>query len=304
MEGWYSDASMTEESRIEGTQYEQNTYVIDSLYGDAQVYVKFEAIPSYEMTVGTTGTGSGTLEVTLNGKPVTDIKDGTFTAPRHSTVSVTAVPHDEYSFLSAWNGVASDSLTYTIEDVTRAESVIAEFSPAELVEVSFEIPEGLEDQCHPAVAAGYGDDYTSYENIEAVGKSVQVLSGKNVHFTVTPPAGQMIDAWTVTYSDGSAVTGQELGLENALLLEGLNRNAIVSVSFREIEAWDVPEETDYDSDEDGKNDYHIENLVRIPDTLPKEPEYEDTIRDNGSVSFTLVPGEGKWIDGYTPGWRR
>lgn len=295
VEGWYSDASMTEESRIEGTQYEQDTYVIDSLYGDAQVYVKFEAIPSYEITVGTTGTGSGTLEVTLNGKSVTDIKDGTFTAPRHSTVSVTAVPHDEYSFLSAWNGVASDSLTYTIEDVTRAESVIAEFSPAELVEVSFEIPEGLEDQCHPAVAAGYGDDYTSYENIEAVGKSVQVLSGKNVRFTVTPPAGQMIDAWTVTYSDGSAVTGQELGLENALLLEGLNRNAIVSVSFREIEAWDVPEETDYDSDEDGKNDYHIENLVRIPDTLPEEPEYEDTIRDKGSVSFTLVPGEGKWI---------
>ena len=97
--------------------------------GIRKFYVKFEAIPSYEITVGTTGTGSGTLDVTLNGKPVTELENGTFMAPRHSKVTVTATPHDAYSFLSAWNGEASDSLTYTIDDVTKAESVIAEFSP-------------------------------------------------------------------------------------------------------------------------------------------------------------------------------
>ena len=37
VEGWYSDASMTEETKIAGTQYEQNTYVVDSLYGDTKV---------------------------------------------------------------------------------------------------------------------------------------------------------------------------------------------------------------------------------------------------------------------------
>ena len=297
VEGWYSDASMTEETKIAGTQYEQNTYVVDSFYGDAKVYVKFEAIPSYEITVGTTGTGSGTLDVTLNGKPVTELENGTFMAPRHSKVTVTATPHDAYSFLSAWNGEASDSLTYTIDDVTKAESVIAEFSPAELVDVTFRLPSGLEDQCKPVVSAGYGDDVSSYDRIEAVGKTVQVLSGKNVQFAVTPPEGQMIDTWTVTYADGTSVSGRKLGLDNTLLLEDLERNATVSVSFRDIKTWEVPEAAGYDADEDGKVDYHIENLVRIPDTLPKEPQYENDVRDNGDVRFTLVPEDGKWITG-------
>ena len=297
VEGWYSDASMTEETKIAGTQYEQNTYVVDSLYGDAKVYVKFEAIPSYEIIVGTTGTGSGTLDVTLNGKPVTELENGTFMAPRHSKVTVTATPHDAYSFLSAWNGEASDSLTYTIDDVTKAESVIAEFSPAELVDVTFRLPSGLEDQCKPVVSAGYGDDVSSYDRIEAVGKTVQVLSGKNVQFAVTPPEGQMIDTWTVTYADGTSVSGRELGLDNTLLLEDLERNATVAVSFRDIKAWEVPEAAGYDADEDGKDDYHIENLVRIPDTLPKELQYENDVRDNGDVRFTLVPEDGKWITG-------
>lgn len=294
VEGWYLNEAMTE--RIEGTEYEQNIYSIDSLYGDSRVYVKFEEVPSYEITIGMEGTGKGSLAVTLNGSAVTDMEDGVLKAPRHSKVTVTAKPRDEYSFLSAWNGETAGSDTYTIQDVTKAEKIIAEFSPAELVEVRFDVPKEMENECDPTVTNGYGDNVDAYDRIEAVGKTVQVLSGSWIRFAVTPPKGKMVDAWTVTYYDGTVISGEELGVDDSLLLWALDRNVAVSVSFADILAWKIPEEKIYTSDE-GEEVYRIENLVRRPDTLPKESEYEDKVRHQGEISFNVVPGKGKWVTG-------
>ena len=66
--GWYSDADM--KTPIAGTAYEQNKYVLDGLNGITNVYVKFEKIPSYDITVGTDGSGNGSLEVYVDGTKV------------------------------------------------------------------------------------------------------------------------------------------------------------------------------------------------------------------------------------------
>lgn len=63
VKGWYADDAG--ENEISGTASEQNSYTIDNLLQAAEVYAAFEKIPTYDITVGTTGRGQVTA--TVNG---------------------------------------------------------------------------------------------------------------------------------------------------------------------------------------------------------------------------------------------
>lgn len=308
VEGWYSDAAMTEDKKIEGTEYEQNKYVLNGLNADTAVYVKFAAIPSYEIQVTGDGTGNGSLQVEVDGRTVqpagaaeqTNGVDGSgvYTVKRHSKVTVKAIPENEFSYLSAWNGETAQSDTFTIDDVTEKQTVTATFTPAERVGVKFDIPSEGKEAWNPVVEVGSGQDDSSYKEINAVGTEIDVVRGKSVRFTVTPPEGLMIDTWKIQYEDANVetVTGRELGLENTLFIEDADKSMTVSVTLRDIEAHDIPANDQYDSDGDGKMDYQITGQKVTPDILPKtDPEYTNQVRDNGDVSFTIAPAKGKWI---------
>lgn len=73
VEGWYTAANGS--AAITGTASEQNSYTLTNLTNAANVYVAFEKIPTYDITVDTTGRGRVTA--TVNGAKA-DITDGTF----------------------------------------------------------------------------------------------------------------------------------------------------------------------------------------------------------------------------------
>lgn len=301
VEGWYSsEEEMNKEDGkpIEGTKYEQTEYTLDALEDNTTVYVKFEKIPSYDITIGQDGKGEGSLKVFLNDKEV-NLNDGKISAPRHSKVSVTATPKNEYSLFTAWNGEASTSDTYTIEDVTESTSITATFSTAEVVTVCFDIPKGAAET-DAEVTVGSGDDYEAYRPVGAVNTGVQVIRGKNVRFSITPPEGKMIDTWIVTYENGSVdPDAGSHGLDNVMMLDNLEKSATVTVTLKDIKAYEIPEAKEYDIDADGSPGYTIDNLVRIPDTLPDAEaggeDYTNKVRENGDVTLTVTPAEGKWI---------
>lgn len=313
VEGWYSSAdTCTDETRIKGTKYEQNEYVLDGLNDVTNVYVKFEEIPSYDITVVKDGEGSGSLQVLVDGKTVRpeDSGEGAVTADgsgtegsgvykvtRHSTVTVKATPENEYSYLKSWNGKDANSTTFTIDDVKENQEITATFAPAVLVDVRFDVPDAYKDTCDPSVRVGSGNDYDAYDSINAIGTEGQILPGKSVLFKVKPPEDMMIDAWTIEYDDANVetVTGRELGLDNSLLVEKVDKSMTVSVTFRDIVAYEIPEEKGYDIDTDGTDDYTITKQMVTPDVLPDTPEYENTVRANGDVSFLVTPADGKWI---------
>ena len=56
VEGWYTAANGS--TAITGTASEQNSYTLTNLTNAANVYVAFEKIPTYDITVDTTGPGS------------------------------------------------------------------------------------------------------------------------------------------------------------------------------------------------------------------------------------------------------
>ena len=208
-------------------------------------------------------------------------------------MEVKATPKNKFHTLSAWNGKAAESDTYTIDDVKGEASITATFQAKEMVEVNFNLTEEEQNAWKPSVKVGTGEDYEQYEKINAIGTEGQVVRGESVLFEVEPPEGKMIEAWTIAYGDGTSVTGRELGLDNQLLIENVDQNMTVSVTLTDIVAYEVPEEKGYDVDADGNADYTITGQTVTPDVL--SDAYDGQVRENGDVTMTVVPADGKWI---------
>ena len=115
VKGWYTAADGT--TAITGTTSEQNSYTITNLTDEATVYVAFEPIPTYDITLSTTGLGHVTA--TVNGKDA-KIADGKLTVSRHDNVVLTAVP-DANQYLTGWTldgeTKGNSSLSLTLDDV-------------------------------------------------------------------------------------------------------------------------------------------------------------------------------------------
>lgn len=267
IKGWYTAADGTTE--IADTASEQNSYTITNLTDEATVYVAFEPIPTYEITISTTGLGHVTA--TVNGTAA-DITDGKLTVSRHANVVLTAVPN-ENQYLTGWTLDTEDkgnsSLSLELNDVTKGHIVKAAFAASQLVT--------LKTICNAngtlTAQAGYGD---TLETVDASSESgIQVEKGKKVVLTVVPTTGYMVKMWTVngTVQDN---------LSNTLTIGNLSENTEVEVAFEPLVLHSVPQSgTGY--------------TVTVVEKIPNDYGNENQIRERGTITFTVSPESGKYL---------
>ena len=267
VKGWYTAAEGG--SAIPDTTSEQNSYTITNLTDEATVYVAFEPIPTYDITLNTTGLGH--ITATVNGKN-TDITDGKLTVSRHAKVVLTAVPN-ENQYLTGWTLDTEDkgnsSLSLELNNVTKGHTVKADFAASQLVT--------LKTICNAngtlTAQAGYGD---TLETIDASSESgIQVEKGKKVVLTVVPTTGYMVKMWTV---NGTV----QNNLSNTLTIENLSENTEVEVAFEPLVLHSVPQSgTGY--------------TVTVVEKTPNDYGNENQIRERGTVTFTVSPESGKYL---------
>lgn len=267
VKGWYTAAEGG--SAIPDTTSEQNSYTITNLTDEATVYVAFEPIPTYEITISTTGFGHVTA--TVNGTE-TEITDGKLTVSRHANVVLTAVP-DENQYLTGWTlddeTKGNSSLSLTLDDVTDGHTVKADFAASQLVT--------LKTICNAngtlTAQAGYGD---TLETIDASSESgIQVEKGKKVVLRVTPNTDYMVEKWTV---NGTV----QNNLSNTLTIENLSENTEVEVAFEPLVLHSVPQSG-------------MGYTVTVVEKIPNDYGNENQIRERGTVTFTVSPESGKYL---------
>lgn len=271
VEGWYTAADGT--TAITGTTSEQNSYTITNLTDEATVYVAFEPIPTYDITLSTTGLGHVTA--TVNGTDA-DIADGKLTVSRHAKVVLTAVP-DANQYLTGWTldgeTKGNSSLSLTLDDVTKNHAVAADFKASQLVT--------LKTICGTngtlTAQAGYGD---TLETVDASSKSgIQVEKGKKVVLRVTPNTDYMVKMWTVngTVQDN---------LSNTLTIENLSENTEVEVVFEPLVLHSVPQ---------SGTGYTVSDVKKTPNDYGNDNQ----IRARGTVTFTVAPVSRQYLTALT-----
>lgn len=272
VKGWYTAADGT--TAITGTTSEQNNYTITNLTDEATVYVAFEPIPTYDITLSTTGLGH--ITATVNGKDA-KIADGKLTVSRHDNVVLTAVP-DANQYLTGWTldgeTKGNSSLSLTLDDVTEGHAVAADFAASQLVT--------LKTVCGAngtlTAQAGYGD---ALQTIDASSESgIQVEKGKKVVLTVTPGTDYMVEKWMVngTVQDN---------LSNTLTIENLNENTTVAVAFETpLTLYSIPQ---------SDKGYTVSDVKKAPNDYGNENQ----IRARGTVTFTVAPVSGQYLTALT-----
>ena len=272
VKGWYTAADGT--TAITGTASEQNSYTITNLTDEATVYVAFEPIPTYDITLSTTGLGHVTA--TVNSKDA-KIADGKLTVSRHDNVVLTAVP-DANQYLTGWTldgeTKGNSSLSLTLDDVTEGHAVAADFAASQLVT--------LKTVCGAngtlTAQAGYGD---ALQTIDASSESgIQVEKGKKVVLTVTPGTNYMVEKWMVngTVQDN---------LSNTLTIENLNENTTVAVAFETpLTLYSIPQ---------SDKGYTVSDVKKTPNDYGNENQ----IRARGTVTFTVAPVSGQYLTALT-----
>lgn len=272
VKGWYTAADGT--TAITGTTSEQNNYTITNLTDEATVYVAFEPIPTYDITLSTTGLGH--ITATVNGKDA-KIADGKLTVSRHDNVVLTAVP-DANQYLTGWTldgeTKGNSSLSLTLDDVTEGHAVAADCAASQLVT--------LKTVCGAngtlTAQAGYGD---ALQTIDASSESgIQVEKGKKVVLTVTPGTDYMVEKWMVngTVQDN---------LSNTLTIENLNENTTVAVAFETpLTLYSIPQ---------SDKGYTVSDVKKTPNDYGNENQ----IRARGTVTFTVAPVSGQYLTALT-----
>ncbi len=265
VKGWYSDEEGT--IPIGGGLAEQLSYTIDSLTADASVYVAFEPVPVYEITV--TSTGNGAVTAAVNNAPA-ELNAGKLQVSRHDSVVLTAAP-DAYSYLVGWTldgAEQGNSLTLTLSDVTGAHTVAAAFAASQRVAFQAQVVNGNGTL---TAEAGYGEDL---QTIDA-SKGLQLETGKKVVLTAGPAENCMVKEWKI---DGEV---QE-NLSNTLTIENLQKNTAVTVEFETLALFTIPESTE---------NYTVEGVEKTPADYGGDKQ----IRKGGSVTFTVEPKTGYFL---------
>ena len=172
--------------------------------------------------------------------------------------------------------------TFTLENVTKTQTVTAVFGEAVRYTVSYQV-EG--DNGRLSAKAGEAD-LTLQPN-----QTTPVLGGTKLVFNATPDSGYMVAQWTVI--NGSTETSvtrtnmEELGvtmehyLSNTLTIDSLDRNVTVKVQFTTYSGVSIPT---------GGTGYTITTDKRIPaETYTGASTSE--IRKNGDLTFTVQPNK-------------
>ena len=257
---WYSAESGATGTEI-GTA-ESEEYQITNLTENTGVYVQFEPIPSYEITVNVTGQGSVTA--TVNGEAV-PISGNKLTVKRHNNVVLTASPATS-QHLTSWTldseSKGNDSLTLTLSDVKQAHTVEANFDASQRVPFKTICGTGgtLEAK------AGYGDALTSIN----AASGISVDKGNKIVLTAKPESEKAV-VWTVNGKPTDE-------LSNTYTIDAISENTTVKADFIMLELCTIP--TDMSNDT-----YSISSVTKYPADYGEANQ----IRKGGTLSFKLTP---------------
>lgn len=314
IEGWYLDPECTQ--AIEGTELEQTTYEVKTIYTDVAVYVKFVEIPEYTVKVGTTGTGSAKITASSDGEEL-EIVSGEVKLKRHKDLTITVTPKDEYNTVEHWTvdgvNVDSDELTYKLTDITKDAEIYAYIAPSLLVNVIFKNEDEVKKYDNIDISTGYAGedgDISGLKPINAENNLVRIGSGKDVRFAITPSDDYMIQAWTVKYIRGGKVvkeeSGADFGFTNEILLNDVTNSIEVSAELVDRVGYAIPVEGNYDRDNNlietaggestPETAYTITDLTKIPDNVVFKNDngvvLDNMVRENGDASVVITPAEG------------
>lgn len=314
IEGWYLDPECTQ--AIEGTELEQTTYEVKTIYTDVAVYVKFVEIPEYTVKVGTTGTGSAKITASSDGEEL-EIVSGEVKLKRHKDLTITVTPKDEYNTVEHWTvdgaDVDSDELTYKLTDITKDAEIYAYIAPSLLVNVIFKNEDEVKKYDNIDISTGYAGedgDISGLKPINAENNLVRIGSGKDVRFAITPSDDYMIQAWTVKYIRGGKVvkeeSGTDFGFTNEILLNDVTNSIEVSAELVDRVGYAIPVEGNYDRDNNlietaggestPETAYTITDLTKIPDNVVFKNDngvvLDNMVRENGDASVVITPAEG------------
>lgn len=314
IEGWYLDPECTQ--AIEGTELEQTTYEVKTIYTDVAVYVKFVEIPEYTVKVGTTGTGSAKITASSDGEEL-EIVSGEVKLKRHKDLTITVAPKDEYNTVEHWTvdgaDVDSDELTYKLTDITKDAEIYAYIAPSLLVNVIFKNEDEVKKYDNIDISTGYvgeDGDISGLKPINAENNLVRIGSGKDVRFAITPSDDYMIQAWTVKYIRGGKVvkeeSGTDFGFTNEILLNDVTNSIEVSAELVDRVGYAIPVGGNYDRDNNlietaggestPETAYTITELTKIPDNVVFKNDngvvLDNMVRENGDASVVITPAEG------------
>ena len=313
IEGWYLDPECTQ--AIEGTELEQTTYEVKTIYTDVAVYVKFVEIPEYTVKVGTTGTGSAKITASSDGEELEIVSE--VKLKRHKDLTITVTPKDEYNTVEHWTvdgaDVDSDELTYKLTDITKDAEIYAYIAPSLLVNVIFKNEDEVKKYDNIDISTGYAGedgDISGLKPINAENNLVRIGSGKDVRFAITPSDDYMIQAWTVKYIRGGKVvkeeSGADFGFTNEILLNDVTNSIEVSAELVDRVGYAIPVEGNYDRDNNlietaggestPETAYTITDLTKIPDNVVFKNDngvvLDNMVRENGDASVVITPAEG------------
>ena len=254
---WYDAATSGAEIGVA----ENTTYEIKNLTANESVYVQFEPIPTYNITVNVSGQGSVTAMV--NEKPAT-ITNNTLEVKRHDSVVLTAEPEAGHH-LKEWTGgtVSQENpRTLTLSDVTDHHTIAANFEVNQGVPFKTECGTGGSLEAK----AGYGNNL---QPIKA-DTGIQVDNGKKIVLTAKPDNDKAV-VWTVNNQPTNE-------LSNTYTIDAISENTTVKANFVTLELCTIP--TDMSNDT-----YSISSVTKYP------ADYGDAnqIRKGGTLSFKLTP---------------
>lgn len=255
---WYSAATGGTEI---GTA-ESKEYQITNLTENTGVYVQFEPIPSYEITVNVTGQGSVTA--TVNDEAAT-ISENKLTVKRHDNVVLTASPATS-QYLTNWTlddvSQGNGSLTLTLSDVKKNHTVAANFDASQGVTLKTICGSGGKLEAK----AGYGDALTTIN----AASGISVDKGKKIVLTAKPESGKAV-VWTVNGKPTDE-------LSNTYTIDTINEATTVEAVFEQLKLWDIPTEGTTEN-------YTISDVTKTP----KDYGENGKIREKGTVSFKVTP---------------
>ena len=255
---WYNAATSGTEIGVA----ENTTYEIKNLTANESVYVQFESIPTYNITVNVSGQGSVTA--TVNGNPAT-ITNNMLEVKRHDSVVLTAEPEAGHHLKEWTGGTASQEnpLILTLSDMTDHHTITANF------EVNQGVP--FKTECG---TGGSLEAKAGYENnLQPINADtgIQVDKGKKIVLTAKPDNGKAV-VWTVNNQPTNE-------LSNTYTIDAISENTTVKADFVALELCTIPQNSDTSAD------YTISEVTKYP----KDYGTDGQIRKGGTLSFKLTP---------------
>lgn len=265
------------------TVTENTDYTIDNLSADTTVTVEFMPIPTYTISIVTSGSGYGSVTAKV-GDASAVANATTVTVPRHGTVTLTAMRHDASNAFAGWTILTSNLTTeaqangivLTLTGVAEDIAISAAFTPATMIELSAseDDPHGTLD--YSGVQVGYlSANLMSIANLST--SSVQITSGMDVVIKAVPDSGYMVQQWTV-----NGVVQDELS--KTLILSGVSEDTTIQVVFEPLVTYSIPNS----GSQTNGGYYTVTPGLKVPDDVGTASE----IRDRGTVTFTVAADAG------------